>query len=687
LKDGGFVAVWKSGNKVRAQLFDADGTKRGMEFTAISAEGGSIETPVVAVLSDGRFVIACGKYANQGDYIQAGVFSSNGVPSGDDFTVSVAGGVPGYPAVATNVNGGFIITYSPQVGDGSSYAILARAYTADLHAGAELLVNATTVGAQSDPSVTALANGSYAVMYSDRSVEPNNTIRGRIVGPDGTPVANIGEFTIPGDPAIDYFPSVTALADGSMVVVWQEAIDPNGNAANIIGRIFNADGTARGGEFQVNITSQGSQERPVVTALADGGFAVAFKSQTSSDYDLRLVTFNGLGQRGEETLISTSLPFTPAHELTLATLSDGRLAVGWMDYNRPDDPELTVRGQIVDPRSRGITAGELKGTGLNDQYFGTQLGAAIGGEAGADRLSGEGGSDTLDGGTGSDTLDGGEGFDLVSFASAASGVTASLRGANGDGVGDTWISIEGIVGSSHADTFDGNGAARLQGGAGNDTYRVTAGDAVIETAGGGRDTVQASSSYALAAGAEVEVLQLWGVSSLASYTLTGSDTANEITGHAGVNMLQGQGGHDVLKASLGNDRVYGGTGNDKVYGGAGNDRLYGEAGRDIFVFDTRTNKRTNVDKIYDFKFRDDSIYLENAVFTKLGSGSFSRPKKFKADMFTTGTKAKDAEDRIVYDKKTGNLYYDQDGTGSKAQVKIATLTNKATLKYSDFFVI
>ena len=58
-----------------------------------------------------------------------------------------------------------------------------------------------------------------------------------------------------------------------------------------------------------------------------------------------------------------------------------------------------------------------------------------------------------------------------------------------------------------------------------------------------------------------------------------------------------------------------------------------------------------------------------------------------ADMFTTGTKAKDAEDRIVFDKKAGSLYYDQDGTGSKAQVKIATLTNKAVLKYSDFFVI
>ena len=53
----------------------------------------------------------------------------------------------------------------------------------------------------------------------------------------------------------------------------------------------------------------------------------------------------------------------------------------------------------------------------------------------------------------------------------------------------------------------------------------------------------------------------------------------------------------------------------------------------------------------------------------------------------TGTKAQDREDRIVYDKKTGSLYYDQDGTGSKAQVKIATIVNKTTLKFDDFFVI
>ena len=114
--------------------------------------------------------------------------------------------------------------------------------------------------------------------------------------------------------------------------------------------------------------------------------------------------------------------------------------------------------------------------------------------------------------------------------------------------------------------------------------------------------------------------------------------------------------------------------------------LKGESGKDTFIFNSTLNKSTNVDRILDFSSKFDSIWLENKIFTKLGKGS-STGVKFKSDMFVTGTKAKDAEDRIVYDKKTGSLYYDQDGTGSKARVKIATIVNKATLKFDDFFVI
>ncbi|MBB3018326.1 Ca2+-binding RTX toxin-like protein [Microvirga lupini] len=150
---------------------------------------------------------------------------------------------------------------------------------------------------------------------------------------------------------------------------------------------------------------------------------------------------------------------------------------------------------------------------------------------------------------------------------------------------------------------------------------------------------------------------------------TGNSLANTIAGTTKNNILSGLGGDDFL------------------YGGLGKDQLSGGTGKDVFVFDTKLNKSTNVDKITDFKSKDDSFYLDNKVFTKLGSGSLSTPKKFNSDMFVEGTKAKDKEDRIVYDKKTGTLYYDADGTGKSAQVKFATLSNKEKLYYHDFFVI
>jgi Ca2+-binding RTX toxin-like protein len=174
--------------------------------------------------------------------------------------------------------------------------------------------------------------------------------------------------------------------------------------------------------------------------------------------------------------------------------------------------------------------------------------------------------------------------------------------------------------------------------------------------------------------AEIETL----VAGAGALNLKASNFANAVTGNSLNNSLWGLSRHDQIMA---------GVGNDKIHGGAGNDLLMGGAGKDVFVFDTRANKRTNVDKIADFRYQDDSLYLENKYFTKLGSGTASKPKKFKSDMFVQNTKAQDAEDRIVYDKRTGKLYYDEDGTGSKAQILIATLTNKATLKYSDLFVI
>jgi serralysin len=171
------------------------------------------------------------------------------------------------------------------------------------------------------------------------------------------------------------------------------------------------------------------------------------------------------------------------------------------------------------------------------------------------------------------------------------------------------------------------------------------------------------------------------------YTIASGVTIENATGGRYADKLQGNSVSNVLSGEGGADTLLGDAGNDIIHGGAGNDKLYGGTGQDIFVFDSKASKSTNVDRLYDFDTTYDSVRLDDKIFTELGSSSASRPKAFKADMFVRASKAQDQEDRIVYDARSGALSYDSDGTGAAAAVKIATLGKNLKVGYKDFFVI
>jgi hypothetical protein len=170
-------------------------------------------------------------------------------------------------------------------------------------------------------------------------------------------------------------------------------------------------------------------------------------------------------------------------------------------------------------------------------------------------------------------------------------------------------------------------------------------------------------------------------------TLTGGAGNDRIVGLGGNDRLDGVGGNDKLEGRAGADRLDGGAGDDVLTGGVGLDDLRGRAGKDTFLFDVKPTTR-NLDKIRDFYAKDDCVFLDDAHFKDIGrGGGLTSPKKITADAFHVGKAAADAEDRIVYDKASGALYYDRDGTGDAAAVKFAILTNKASLTVGDFFVI
>ena len=147
--------------------------------------------------------------------------------------------------------------------------------------------------------------------------------------------------------------------------------------------------------------------------------------------------------------------------------------------------------------------------------------------------------------------------------------------------------FEGTAGDDHIVATDGNdvldgGAGNdvLQGGLGNDTYVVdSADDQVIEAAGAGTDTVQASVNHVLAA--NVENLTLTGQTDLSG---AGNGLDNVLTGNAGDNILAGLGGHDQLDGGAGDDLLLGGAGQDTLSGGSGTDVLLGGAGNDSYLF-------------------------------------------------------------------------------------------------------
>lgn len=173
-------------------------------------------------------------------------------------------------------------------------------------------------------------------------------------------------------------------------------------------------------------------------------------------------------------------------------------------------------------------------------------------------------------------------------------------------------------------------------------------------------------------------------------TLTGASGSDALNGDSGNDSLNGGTGSDALSGGSGNDRLYGGSGDDALNGGSGNDRLYSQSGTDVlrsgsgmdvFVYHAIPKGLADVDTIRDFSVAGDTFLLNDKAFTGLG-----REGQLRSSAFWTGTEAHDANDRIIYDRTTGVLYYDQDGTGATEQIALAKLSVGLRMTALDFQV-
>lgn len=224
-----------------------------------------------------------------------------------------------------------------------------------------------------------------------------------------------------------------------------------------------------------------------------------------------------------------------------------------------------------------------------------------------------------------------------------------------------------LIGNAGNDSLDGGLSADwLAGGGGSDRYYVDhARDVADETGGDGRDTVYSAVTFNLSD-------PLDAIGDLENLVLTGT---------AGINGI-GNALDNAITGNSGANKLVGGLGRDTLNGRAGHDIMTGGGGSDSFVFSARV-VAANSDRIADFSHLDDTIQLQNSVMTALrATGTLS------ASLFHKGASAHDSNDYIVYNRTTGELFYDPDGSGAQGQVLLATLSNKpADLAYNDFLVI
>jgi Ca2+-binding RTX toxin-like protein len=257
-----------------------------------------------------------------------------------------------------------------------------------------------------------------------------------------------------------------------------------------------------------------------------------------------------------------------------------------------------------------------------------------------------------------------------------------------------------LIGGSGVDYFSGGdgddkiygrgGADEIYGGDGNDTFVLglnSSASRINEYPDGGYDTVHTLDHHFL--NDYVERLIFQGADDLAG---GGNWQNNVIVGNSGNNLLYGGDGNDTLSGRAGMDQIYGddgddvingGDGDDFLWGGAGIDRLIGGAGSDQFGF-VAMDVPTGRDIIPDFQAGEDMIALDKAAF---GGTPGSLPQPLDPSAFIVGTKALTAEQRIIYDEKRGNLFFDSDGSGPEAAVHLATLTTKPVLTAESFIVL
>ena len=484
----------------------------------------------------------------------------------------------------------------------------------------EFTANTHTLADQLAPDTLGLSGGGFVVAYNNGSLS-NGLMLLDFYDADLDHVALGIPFDSTATTDAIGEPSLTELANGNVLVVWDENNDA-GSQAGMKAALFEQDGTLI--DANINLDSGGIAHKDLdVTALSNGNFAVSFAFGSFEMF--RLYTSAGAAIGGAH--IMNTVTTGTQRDAQLTALAGGGFAAVWTDANTNK-----LKGRIFEDNGDARTDEfALNGAGGNSQAAVVALPNGNWAVAFRDTAFSEPGPElagislqlfTPEGvdlisniqvteGTEPDETDPdvtvlSNGFILVSWSRPTSatnsdimgrlfdqdGVAVDMLGDGGDFVitqsatNDTLSSVSGfdigrfVAAWQDSDTVDGS-SGRITGrvsemfrhSLGDDLRNLIVGDELrdVMVGGKGADTLDGGAN---------------------DDSLNGGEGSDVVRGGEGVDLLEGFDRDDTIDGGDGADTVYtlhrfqNGASVDgvgKVTGGDGDDRLFGAAGADTLI--------------------------------------------------------------------------------------------------------
>lgn len=282
--DGGYVVMWEDtrSDNIHGQKFAASGKAVGDEFTVNTNTSGNQTDVKVASLDDGGYVaVYTTDDGEDGRDIMAQRFDAEGNKVGEEILVNTeTEGTQQEASVTGLVGGGYVVTYEDRSGaDGSGNGVFAQVFDASgAKTGEEIQVNQTTSGSQQDAVVTALSDGDFVIAFKGKDSSSNGIYLRRFDASGQAVTDEIQVNTLEDDSQSD--PVITATADGGYLIAFESRADEY-EGRDIVGQKYDANNSKVGEEFLINETTSGDQHNPVIAATSDG-FVAAYHTADSN---------------------------------------------------------------------------------------------------------------------------------------------------------------------------------------------------------------------------------------------------------------------------------------------------------------------------------------------------------------------------------------------------------------------